>query len=95
MDEHFCGWGGEDDAMSIKLQSLSSKVAIANNTLAWHLWHPRDTRYDHDDYQANKKWLQQYLQRDKAAIELLCQQQYPGIGKVGKYRTHNPVASKN
>ena len=61
MDERFYGWGGEDDAMSTKLQGMSSRVAIAKNTLAWHLWYPREGRYDHAGYMPNRKLLQQYL----------------------------------
>jgi len=87
MDERFSGWGGEDDAMSIKLQRLSSKVAIAKkNTLAWHLWHPRVGRYVHDGYQKNCKLLKLYQSMDEDKISKLCSQQRETFGSVKKWR---------
>ena len=93
MDECFSGWGGEDDAMSIKLQSMSARVAIARNAVGWHLWHPRESRYDHDGYLSNRKLLQQYRQMDKTEIALLCRQQFDAIGNTDKYRDGKQQAS--
>jgi len=86
MDERFSGWGGEDDVMSIKLQRMSPRVAIARNATGWHMWHPRGERYDHDGYQLNRNLLQHYQQMDKNEISSLCRQQYTGIGDTEKYR---------
>ena len=85
MDERFSGWGGEDDAMSIKLQRMSARTAIAKNTLGWHLWHPRESRYEHEDYLRNSQLLQQYRDMNKTDIALLCRNQYTRIGNVNKY----------
>ena len=85
MDERFSGWGGEDDAMSIKLQGMSRKVAIAKNAIAWHLWHPREERYKHDGYQENSRLLQQYKSLNKTELLLLCQRQMSCVGNKEKY----------
>ena len=85
MDERFSGWGGEDDAMSIKLQALSSKVAIAKNAVAWHLWHPRQDCYRHDGYQQNLRLLKQYKSIGKDDLLLLCQQDFKSIGNAEKF----------
>lgn len=85
MDENFSGWGGEDDAMSIKLQGLSMKVAIAKDAKAWHLWHPRVDCYSHDGYQENRLLLQNYQLMSKGELSELCQQQFKDIGNEEKY----------
>jgi cellulose synthase/poly-beta-1,6-N-acetylglucosamine synthase-like glycosyltransferase len=88
MDERFSGWGGEDDAMSVKMQSMSLRVAIARNATGWHLWHPRSERYDHDGYQLNRNLLQHYQQLSKNEMVSLCRQQYSAIGNTEKYRAN-------
>ena len=85
MDERFSGWGGEDDAMSIKLQGLSMKVAIAKNAKAWHLWHPRGDCYSHDGYQGNRQLFQKYKLMSKVELSELCHQQLKNIGNEEKY----------
>ena len=41
MDEHFQGWGGEDDAMSIKIARHEGRTLESRRGTALHLWHPR------------------------------------------------------
>lgn len=85
MDERFRGWGGEDDAMSQKLTRLGHRVAIARNALAWHLWHPRESRYDHDHYAGNVALLQSYRAMDDTALAGLCAVQREEMGNAGKH----------
>ncbi len=80
MDERFYGWGGEDDAMSIKLQGMSSKVAISRMAKAWHLWHPGGERYAHAAYNKNRQLLRQYQLMSQEEITGLCQQQFKTMG---------------
>ena len=58
-DERFLGWGGEDDAFSLRVNSASNKVALLKQSLAWHLWHPRLAAQDNPHYQNNRKLLRQ------------------------------------
>jgi len=61
MDERFQGWGGEDDAMSLKLQLHDVSQLIKQGGVAYHLWHTRSSaRYQHSDYQNNVSLLQDY-----------------------------------
>jgi predicted glycosyltransferase involved in capsule biosynthesis len=41
-DERFLGWGGEDNAMSIKLERTGMRLAEYGECPALHLWHPRE-----------------------------------------------------
>lgn len=85
-DERFSGWGAEDDAMSLKLLGLSTKVAIARNVIAWHLWHPRDGRYAHKGYETNSRLLQEYRNLDRRDLFQLAQKQLKTIGQPEKYQ---------
>lgn len=54
-DERFSGWGGEDDALSIKLRRHGADLGIMADEVAHHLWHGRAlSRYLHPDYPANR-----------------------------------------
>lgn len=88
MDERFSGWGGEDDAMSIKMLGMSSRVAIARHATAWHLWHTRIDRYDHDRYRINRDLLLYYQQAGKNELASLCRQQWADIGDVEKFHAN-------
>jgi predicted glycosyltransferase involved in capsule biosynthesis len=65
MDERFVGWGGEDDAFSIKLFGEKVELLERSNQYGYHLFHPRDTglRYEHKDYQNNVNLLKDYRER--------------------------------
>lgn len=53
-DERFSGWGGEDDALSIKLRRRGVDLGIMAGEVAYHLWHGRAlSRYLHPNYPAN------------------------------------------
>ena len=43
MDERFSGWGGEDDAMTIRALYHQGKHKTAENSTAYHLWHENKT----------------------------------------------------
>ena len=59
-DERFRGWGGEDDAFSIRAQALTSRSVVARKATAWHLWHPGSNRNKHSDYRNNLTVLSKY-----------------------------------
>jgi len=63
-DERFVGWGGEDDAMSVKLQRARIAMAQLDGT-ALHLAHPRAvTALDPGHYAQNQRLLAQtHVQR--------------------------------
>lgn len=55
-DERFSGWGGEDDALSIKLRRRGVELGIMSGEVAYHLWHGRAlSRYLHANYPRNRE----------------------------------------
>lgn len=70
MDESFCGWGGEDDAMSIKINRTTRDHAVAQSGTAFHLWHPRCAR---GDTEINVRLLEHYRVLDDNAFRTMCQ----------------------
>lgn len=81
-DERFEGWGGEDDAFSLKIQSYSHKTAILKKGIAWHLWHPRLKAENSDAYQQNCRLLLDYKGDDFMA-DTKCSE--VSIGEIDKY----------
>jgi len=39
-DERFCGWGAEDNAMSMRLAHFAKQPVTLSGQYAYHLWHP-------------------------------------------------------
>ncbi|MGB5706476.1 MAG: galactosyltransferase-related protein [Arenicellales bacterium] len=84
-DERFSGWGGEDDAFSIKAEAMTSRSAIARHAFAWHLWHPRTIPQDHSDYHDNTRLLSEYQHLDNAGIGKLIERVSEMKGLINKF----------
>ncbi|MBF5004250.1 galactosyltransferase-related protein [Diaphorobacter caeni] len=85
-DERFVGWGGEDDAMSVKLQRAQMQVVVQAGT-ALHLWHPRATAHiDQAQYQRNVAVLQSIRQCSDAQLARMAEVQRQVMGYSEKYR---------
>lgn len=85
-DERFVGWGGEDDAMSVKV-GLLDRVAVNNSGLAYHLYHPAasDSVAGAPEYSENMRLLGDYRRMSPRQLEALCGNQVP-FGDPNKYR---------
>ncbi len=59
-DERFRGWGGEDDAFSLRAEAVSTRCAIARDGVACHLWHPRQASHGKPAYHHNLALLGEY-----------------------------------
>lgn len=71
-DERFIGWGGEDTAFPLAVESLFGK-GIALEGMTYHLWHPQqDSREKYKD-SPNKKLYEMYkgAAKDKKAMKKL------------------------
>jgi glycosyltransferase involved in cell wall biosynthesis len=86
-DERFLGWGGEDDAMSLKLEKMGIPRAWNRAGVAFHLYHERrsadiaaDPRY-HD----NLRLLQTYEAADSSEVAALCRSQATTMGDPAKH----------
>ena len=86
-DEKFLGWGGEDDAMTIKLQALSRNTHIVTGRTAYHLWHEKNPqrRFGQPFYPRNLARVQHYQRLDLATLQSLCDSQRRSMGNIHKY----------
>lgn len=85
-DERFLGWGGEDDAMSVKLLRLAPRAAVLREATAYHLFHPRRSACTPQDlrYAVNKALLAEYAVMNEK--ELLATRP-ERLGDPDKYRS--------
>jgi glycosyltransferase involved in cell wall biosynthesis len=82
-DERFRGWGGEDDAISVKLQKYNKRITTLNYT-CYHLYHGR-TIYDknkHENYQNNVKLLHDIESMENVSID---SNVFLKMGDINKY----------
>jgi hypothetical protein len=87
-DERFLGWGGEDDAMTQKLNRARVPTAEIDGPPAIHLWHPRppEMTFGHPHYAANRRLLDAYGAYSDAELTRLCEVQRQLMGHLHKYR---------
>jgi hypothetical protein len=87
-DEAFLGWGGEDDAMTLRLIASSAPMHTLDLAPAMHLWHPRSpaTTFKQAQYLANCALLSEYRRYDRAQLVRRCESQGPTLGNPEKYR---------
>ncbi|MFJ8255998.1 galactosyltransferase-related protein [Peribacillus asahii] len=58
-DERFSGWGGEDDAFSLSVQTLCGKLVNSKGDI-YHLWHPTSNYETNPNGEANRALLNRY-----------------------------------
>lgn len=68
-DEGFVGWGGEDVALSLALQTLGGGMQREPGEV-WHLWHP-PAPHTHDDIWPDRMDLYAKAAYDKTAMRQL------------------------
>lgn len=87
-DERFVGWGGEDDAMTIKVERARLATFELDPGPAFHLWHPRGpaTTTGHEHYASNLALLADYGRYDDEAMSRLQEIGYQACGRRDKYR---------
>ncbi len=87
-DERFLGWGGEDDAMSYKMERLRLSAVELDRRPALHLFHPRPAsatvRQPH--YAANCALLADYRQLEDVQLARFAEVQMQIAGFREKYR---------
>lgn len=89
-DERFLDWGGEDDAMSYKLQRARVSAMEFDGRPAIHLYHPRAAPAvglpAHADYANNVLLVQRYRDYSDEALSRLFEIGRQVHGNVDKYR---------
>ena len=83
----FVGWGGEDDAMTMKVELARLSTCELDPGPAMHLWHPRAqaTTDGHPDYASNLALLADYARYDEATLARLFEVQRQIHGRRDKY----------
>ncbi|HVJ75794.1 MAG TPA: galactosyltransferase-related protein [Casimicrobiaceae bacterium] len=87
-DERFVGWGGEDDAMTIKVERARLATYELDGEPALHLWHPRalPAAAGHSHYASNLSLLAEYADYDDETLARLFEVQRQSCGRRDKYR---------
>lgn len=86
-DERFVGWGGEDDAMTMKVELARLSTCELDPGAALHLWHPRspETTSGHAHYASNLALLADYARYDETTLARLFEVQRQIHGRRDKY----------
>lgn len=77
-DERFIGWGGEDDAFSLSIQTLCGKLVNLNGGL-YHLWHPSSSYKTNPHGKVNADLLNRYKRASgnkKQMLKLIHERKY-------------------
>lgn len=87
-DERFRGWGGEDDAMSYKIERARLSGIELDRRPALHLHHARSqaTTFGHQHYASNCALLESYRELDDRQLARFAEVQMQLIGHREKYR---------
>jgi GT2 family glycosyltransferase len=87
-DERFRGWGGEDDAMSYRIQRAHLPAIELDARPAVHLAHPRPpaATSGQPHYAANRALLESYRRLEDAQLERLSEIHAQAVGNSNKYR---------
>jgi GT2 family glycosyltransferase len=87
-DERFLGWGGEDDAMSLKVARAGIQVHVMQNAPAYHLHHRRaeETATFVAEYQANQAVLAHLTSLSEPALKRFCEVTWQLAGNQNMHR---------
>ncbi len=87
-DERFRGWGGEDDALTCKVQRARLSTVELDERPALHLWHPRsvETTSGQPFYASNCDLLARYRRYTDPELLRLSEVQMQMMGHREKYR---------
>ncbi len=86
-DERFVGWGGEDDALTHRIERTRTSTAETGMGVALHLAHERtrDTTVEHAHYPMNAQLLASYPLLDDASLARLAEVGWQLAGNARKY----------
>lgn len=87
-DERFRGWGGEDDALTHRIERSRLACTELDTAAALHLWHPRpnETTFGQPHYADNHRLVEEYPRYSDAQLQRMAEVQMQIIGQREKYR---------
>ncbi len=93
-DERFLGWGGEDDAMGIKVRRAGAPSGVRDIADGFHLFHERANRTPDQmiHYQDNLALLRQLETLPDAALKRLSEVSWFLAGNQDMHRPLEPLA---
>ena len=91
-DERFRGWGGEDDAMTYKVERARLPALELDTMPALHLYHPRlrENTFEQAHYAANRALLAEYRDYTDQQLFRLAEIMLQSMGHREKYRPFTP-----
>ena len=94
-DERYLGWGAEDDAITVKLQRMTTELAVLEGRAAVHLWHERGdlATFGNAHYPNNLRMLQEVAQAPADTLRFQSDLQRQIMGNPGKYQAAMPEKS--
>ena len=92
-DERYLGWGAEDDAITVKLQRMTTELAVLEGRAAVHLWHERGdlATFGNPHYPNNLRMLQEVTQASAESLRFQSDLQRQIMGNPGKYQAAMPA----
>lgn len=93
-DTRFEGWGGEDNAFKMAMDTLCGPSINADNVV-WHLWHP-PANINSNQYQLNYSLYEKYCQAsgNRTAMLKLAKNSPPKSSSAQKYRRSTRISRK-
>jgi hypothetical protein len=93
-DERFLGWGGEDNAMDIKVRRAQLRGMMLAESPGFHLWHRRANADIAGDplYRQNLALLQELGAMPEEALRRMCEVMGQVIGNPEMHRPMEPLA---
>ena len=87
-EERIKGWGGEDDHMTIKINTLLQQTHEIKSAFALHLYHRAnylfnspDLHLENPNYQINLACIEEIKNMEKSKLQAKCKAILPTIGK--------------
>lgn len=89
-EEKICGWGGEDDHMTIKIKKILGSIHEVRPSFALHLYHPGSNVYQqalaqNPHYLKNLEQIRLVKKMTSTELHHMCKQIWPQIGKIPSY----------
>lgn len=87
MDERFSGWGGEDNAVTLKVQRSAKKMVTLESEIAYHLWHQKSHMDSNNskDYVRNLALLSMYYEHYNNLVPEIAKADEVRNGDQNKY----------
>ena len=97
MDERFSGWGGEDNAVTLRVQWFAKKMITLESETAYHLWHEKAhlKSLNNKDYIRNIALLSLYYEHFNSLMPELAKADRDSNANLTKHTAQNRFTSSD